>query len=283
MNQIDPNYLWTDRPWYSASFAPDYMCILIKGKNGKILSTYYRAAGEGLHPAILLCHGFPGCEQLVDLAQALRRIGFHVMTFHYSGSWGSDGSYSFENCIRDAHTVLDYILEHSELHIDPERLFLLGHSLGGFVSAQLFARRPEIRACALIAPADFGEMCILSDHLPQVERALKDAFQEGSKWLQGTDGDTLWEELCRIRERCRFSSLAPRFADRPLLLQGSQRDVVTPIPFSQDPLRKAMEKLNAPLFQYVTLDTDHCHSDCRIRLTELLAEFFVLQSMSARK
>lgn len=274
MNNIDLNYLWTDRPRNSGSFAPDYVSALIKGQNGNILSTYYRAAGEGLHPAILLCHGFPGCEQLVDLAQALRRIGFHVMTFHYSGSWGSDGDYSFENCIGDARTVLDYMLNHSQLRIDPEHLFLLGHSLGGFVSAQLFATCQEIRACALIAPADFGEMCILSEKLPQIERALKKAFQEGSEWLKGTDGDTLWRELFQGRERYRFSSLADKFTDRPLLLQGSKKDEVTPIPFSQAPLKKTMEKLDAPLFQYVTLDTDHCHSDCRIRLTELVAEFF---------
>lgn len=274
MSKIDLNYLWTDRPSSSGSFAPDYVSILIKGKNGNILSTYYRAAGEGLHPAILVCHGFPGCEQLVDLAQAFRRIGFHVMTFHYSGSWGSDGDYSFQNCIQDAQTVLDYMLNHSELRIDQEHLFLLGHSLGGFVSAQLFASRGEIRACALIAPADFGEMCILSEKLPQMESTLKKAFQEGSAWLKGTDGDSLWTELYQNREHYRFSSLASRFTDRPLLLQASKKDVVTPIPFSQTPLKKAMEKLDAPLFQYVTLDTDHCHSDCRIHLTELLAEFF---------
>lgn len=274
MNRIDLDYLWTDKPSSFDSFAPGYVSVLINGKNGRILSTYYKAAGEGLHPAILICHGFPGCEQLVDLAQAFRRIGFHVMTFHYSGSWGSDGSYSFENCIGDAETVLDYMLAHSELSIDMDRLFLLGHSLGGFVSAQLFAARREVRACALIAPADFGEMCILSDKLSQVKRALKEAFAEGSEWLKGTDGETLWEEIYNNRNRYRFSSLAEKFLDRPLLLQGSKKDVITPIPFSQEPLRKAMEKMDAQYFQYVVLDTDHCHSDSRIQLTELLAEFF---------
>lgn len=73
---------------------PDLYGIIIPGKHGKLLATLYTAGGEGPHPTILLLHGIPGSEQNLDLAQAFRRSGFHVMTFHYSGSWGSSGNYS---------------------------------------------------------------------------------------------------------------------------------------------------------------------------------------------
>ena len=66
---------------------PDLYGIIIPGKHGKLFATLYSAGGEGPHPTVLLLHGIPGCEQNLDLAQAFRRAGFHVMTFHYSGNY----------------------------------------------------------------------------------------------------------------------------------------------------------------------------------------------------
>ena len=54
----------------------------------------YVPAGKGPHPVVVLLHGFPGNEQNLDLAQAIRRAGWAVVTFHYRGSWGSEGSFT---------------------------------------------------------------------------------------------------------------------------------------------------------------------------------------------
>ena len=97
---------------------PDLYGIIIPGKHGKLLATLYSAGGEGPHPTVLLLHGIPGCEQNLDLAQAFRRAGFHVMTFHYSGSWGSSGNYSLQNDLDDAETVLDFILNDTKSRIE---------------------------------------------------------------------------------------------------------------------------------------------------------------------
>lgn len=79
---------------------PDCHGILIPGRRGRLLSVLYTAGGRGLHPTVLLLHGIPGCEKNMDLAQYLRRMGFHVLIFHYSGSWGSDGDYPVMCCNR---------------------------------------------------------------------------------------------------------------------------------------------------------------------------------------
>ena len=131
---------------------PDMHGILIPGKRGRLLSVLYTAAGEGVHPTVLLLHGIPGCERNFDLAQSLRRAGFHVMTFHYSGSWGSDGSYSLANDLEDANTVLDFILRDETYGFDKQHIYAVGHSLGGFVCGQLSAHRPEIKGAVLLMP-----------------------------------------------------------------------------------------------------------------------------------
>ena len=55
----------------------------------------YLAAGAGPHPTVVLLHGLPGNEKNLDLAQAMRRAGWNVITFNYRGSWGSPGTFSF--------------------------------------------------------------------------------------------------------------------------------------------------------------------------------------------
>jgi predicted alpha/beta-fold hydrolase len=43
---------------------------------------------------VILFHGLPGNEQNLDLAQAIRRANWNVLTLHYRGSLGSPGTYS---------------------------------------------------------------------------------------------------------------------------------------------------------------------------------------------
>src|SRR5260370_1033733 len=50
---------------------------------GNINAFLSTAAGAGAHPTVLLLHGFPGSEQNLDLAQAIRRAGWNVLRPHY--------------------------------------------------------------------------------------------------------------------------------------------------------------------------------------------------------
>ena len=69
----------------------------------------YVPAGKGPHPVALLLHGFPGNEQNLDLAQSLRRAGWAVVTFHYRGSWGSEGTFTFDGAIEDAEAAVAWV------------------------------------------------------------------------------------------------------------------------------------------------------------------------------
>ena len=59
-------------------YRSDVHGILLHGRRGRLLSVLYTAGGEGLHPAVLLLHGIPGCEKNIDLAQDLRRLARHL-------------------------------------------------------------------------------------------------------------------------------------------------------------------------------------------------------------
>ena len=71
----------------------------------------YVAEGAGPHPTVILLHGFPGAEQNLDLAQSIRRAGWNVIFFHYRGSWGSPGAFSFANSIQDTQAAIAWAFD----------------------------------------------------------------------------------------------------------------------------------------------------------------------------
>ena len=98
---------------------------------------FYLASGAGPHPTIVLLHGFPGNEQNLDLAQAIRRAGWNVLTLHYRGAWGSPGVFSIKQ-LEDADAAMMFVRRPDiakKFGIDPHRIVLGGHSMGGFASA----------------------------------------------------------------------------------------------------------------------------------------------------
>jgi uncharacterized protein len=51
----------------------------------EINAVAYLASGPGPHPTLVICHGWPGNEKNLDLAQAARRAGWNAITFNYRG------------------------------------------------------------------------------------------------------------------------------------------------------------------------------------------------------
>ena len=93
----------------------------------------FAAAGAGPHPTVILMHGLPGNERNLDLAQAIRRCGWDVLTFTYRGAWGSPGDFSISNAMDDTAAAFAFARspDAAKLGIDPKHIVLAGHSMGG--------------------------------------------------------------------------------------------------------------------------------------------------------
>lgn len=258
-------------------YRPDMHGILIPGARGRLFSVLYTAGGPGPHPAVLLLHGIPGCERNLDLAQALRRAGFHVMTFHYSGSWGSDGDYSLANDLEDANTVLDFILQDTVYGFDKDRMFAVGHSLGGFVCGQLTAKRPEIRAGVLLMPCDIGRLPQIAQENPSVCQTMKEVLEEGAQWLTGTTGEALWQEITAHSETLRLESAAEALAQKPLLCVAGTLDIHTPPMYYCEPLVRAIRQAGGAQLQSICCPTDHFFADYRLTIAEKVTGFLTEQ------
>lgn len=271
---MDDSYVSNEVHFGDLPPRPDIAGILVSGNRGRIFTTLYTSAGKGPHPVILMMHGIPGHEQNADLAQELRRAGFHVVLFHYSGSWGSDGTYSLAHNIEDANTVLDYIL-HDETHgFDKRHVFAIGHSLGGFVCAQLAGKRPEIRGAALLMPCDIGQIWQTRGQNQDAFRALCETLDESVKWLNGTSRDTLFSELSLHSEEYALSSIAGALAQKPLLIVAAALDTCTPPESHCLPLAQKILAANGTMLKQVSFPTDHFAADCRTELSLTAGRFF---------
>src|SRR6478735_9135007 len=110
--------------------------IAISSDGARINGLIYLAAGAGVHPVVVFLHGYPGNERNLDLAQAVRRAGYHALYLDYRGMWGSGGTFSFANGLEDAATILAWVRTPevaAKYHIDSRRIAVVGHSFGGWL------------------------------------------------------------------------------------------------------------------------------------------------------
>lgn len=122
-----------------------------------ILPAFYD--NESRCPVVLMLHGHPGGDKNWDVAEALRANGYAVMIFSYRGLWGSHGDYSMSHNIEDVICAVDELRKRAdEFRLDPERVFLFGHSMGGFSALNAIARGVPVKGAVLLAPYDAGYM-----------------------------------------------------------------------------------------------------------------------------
>src|SRR5678816_2662242 len=148
----------TDPP-RDAAYPARFEVLHIPSAGVTINGVAYVASGRGTHPTLVICHGWPGNEKNLDLAQAVRRAGWNAVTFNYRGSWGSPGDFRFDHTVEDAAAVLAFLRDTANvraLGIDTTRLVVAGHSMGGWVAALIASRDARLRGAVLISAADIG-------------------------------------------------------------------------------------------------------------------------------
>jgi pimeloyl-ACP methyl ester carboxylesterase len=241
-----------------------------------LLGVLHVPAGVGPHPVVVLLHGFPGNERNFDLAQALRRAGYAALVFHYRGSWGVGGSWSWRNVLDDAIRVVAAVREDAfstAYRLDPRRLAMVGHSLGGFAALMTAAADPGVGAVASVAGFDFGTASAASRADPEARSAYVKAWDGELLPLRGTSGEALVAEMEAAAQEWSLARLAPRLADLPVLLVGTGRDAVTPVEVHHWPLVEAYLAYPVSRLEHRLFPTDHALSDHRVALARTIADF----------
>lgn len=225
----------------------------------EIVGVAYLAAGAGPHPTLLICHGWPGNEKNLDLAQAVRRAGWNAVTFNYRGSWGSPGNFRFAQNPNDARAVLAFLRDPANsrtLGVDPAQIAIVGHSMGGWVAAMVGGSDPRLIGTGLISAGNMG----LLGAMPRDD--LIKAAAGNSETLAGTSPEIMADELAGQSALFDFRNAAAGLSDRPLLALTSD-DGLAP---HTDALVAAIRTGHGTKVTAYHAATDHSWSDRRIDL-----------------
>jgi pimeloyl-ACP methyl ester carboxylesterase len=263
--QTVPSAIYTDPP--ADAKHPAAMTVLHIPSHGLLINgVVYSPAGARPHPTILICHGLPGNEKNLDLAQAIRRAGWNAVTFNYRGSWGSPGSYRFAQNLEDADAVLAYLREPSNatrLGIDTKRIVLAGHSMGGWVTVMTAAHDHSLAGVVLISAADMGQLGKMEHEKLVAEMA------DNMEGLAGVTAESMANEDAQNAKAFEFANAVPGLKGVPMLVL-SANDGLAP---QTDALVEAVQAEGNHNVKAIHAATDHGWSDHRIFLESTIIEW----------
>jgi uncharacterized protein len=260
-----PRAVSTDPP-PDAKFPARMEVIHVPSGGVQINGVVYVASGENPHPAFVFFHGLPGNEKNLDLAQAVRRAGWTVVTVNYRGSWGSPGNFRFAQNLEDAQATLAFIRNPDNarrLSIDVKRIVICGHSMGGWVTAETLARDPDVLGGITISAGDFGAIGLHAQKKRDEAVAL---MNDNRETLTGVTGESMTDEVVAHAKDWSFKTLAPQLVQRKLLVLYSN-DFVKP---DSVDLIKEVKAAGGTMIEEKYVVTDHSWSDHRIALESLV-------------
>lgn len=254
-------------PAPDAAHPPRSQQVLVPSGGVGMNALFYLAGGPGPHPTLVLFHGFPGNEQNLDLAQAVRRAGWNVLTLHYRGSWGSPGVFSLTHVQEDARAAAAFVeapANQARYGIDPRRIVLGGHSMGGFAAAS--AARTDDRLAGVIlldawnVGGEDGAAFARLDRKARAAMAEK-AFDDLGNALAGTSPAVIADEIAAHAADWNVRAWAPRLTRVPMLVIGAARSGGA----ENHAIAQAVAAAGGKVTD-ITLPTDHPFSDHRIAL-----------------
>ena len=208
------------------------------------IATIYIGFGEGPRPTVLLLHGLPGFEKNVDIAYALREMGWNVMIPHYRGCWGSEGNYRFTGIPTDVKNAISLI--ETKPYVDTDKIYLVGHSMGAWATIITAAQDDRVKGAVAIAGGS------TSIEVPdRIKVYLGNVIKQ--KFLKGVELEEAIEDWVKMGQELAAQDWVDKISPRPLLLIGGSKDAtVTP-----ERVKKVYSRAKKPTELEIVEGADH--------------------------
>ena len=234
---------------------------------GSLLNGFiYKANGAQKHPTLLLLHGYPGNERNLDIAQVVRAHGWNVIYFDYRGSWGSQGKFSFKNCVEDVINVVSFCKKYQDsLQIDTSNIVLFGHSMAGWISIKAIQQLPGIKKVFLLS---------IWDIYNQYKRQLKGAELNAYNMNPDSVGNffvlngSLKDRFQPVIDRDEYFDLEKNIDS----LKGKQIIMLDEHDRNKK-IAEAIQNLHPVYFKYYVWQTNHVFTNKRVSLMNMVLSF----------
>ncbi|MGD0329804.1 MAG: alpha/beta fold hydrolase [Nitrososphaeria archaeon] len=214
-------------------------------------------------PGVIMCHGFPGHTKSTDLAEELALNGYIAFIFFYQGAWGSGGKYSLTKLEVNTHDAIEYLL--STPSVDPDRLAMIGHSMGAVPVSKTISLDKRIKTVVLLSPgANFRKFTSSSSRIKNVNHL----FLMGKGLLSGLNIKDLQLDLNWVYKNSNPLDSIKKSSVPVLVIVGS-KDTLTP-PSS---CRRLYNAANEPKEFKVIEGADHYFSRHRYLVIDYTIEW----------
>jgi fermentation-respiration switch protein FrsA (DUF1100 family) len=211
--------IWgTDEPPDGAAEEVSFTSI----DNMRISGWFFAAPGTQPAPAVVLCHGvWTGRRECLPMALRFHAAGYNVLCFDFRAHGLSDGRFTSvgHHETNDVIGAVHYLKQRPE--VDPQRIGVVGFSMGGVATIQAAARCQDIAAVvADSAYASFLDAVRYSFHV--VGRLPHYPFApiavRWGKWIVNVDANQM-----------RPDDVIGRIAPRPVLIMHGAADEIVPV------------------------------------------------------
>ena len=259
-------------PAPDAAHPPRNAQVLIPSEGSEMNALLFLASGEGPHPTVILLHGLPGNEQNLDLAQAIRRDGWNVLTLHYRGSWGSQGRFSITSAIADGDAAAAFLRDPrvaAKYGIDTHRIVMGGHSMGGLVTAMHASHDRDLAGAFFLDPWNAGADGARWAAAPPAARAAFEAgMDDFGHALAGADPHSIAVEIAAHSREWDLVERAASLTHVPVLVIGAERGGGAGVRAFADAIAQAGGQISGG-----EMSTDHSFSDHRIAMMSAVIDW----------
>lgn len=155
--------------------------VRFKSDDVELAATFYAKDGnKGRLPGIVLGHGFAGARY-PKMATYLANLGYGVLSIDFRGyglSGGVRGKVIPREQVNDFKNSVSYLAQRDD--IDPDRIGIIGSSLGGSIAIMAAAQDKRMKVCVSGCPIANGDstMRLLYDTQEKFDKFLKHAEEK---------------------------------------------------------------------------------------------------------
>ncbi len=140
---VERQFFYPDRTAYTQpqQFGLQFTEVAIPGPDGSRLHGWWLPAQGPAKGTVLHLHGnAANISNHLPLVAWVPKAGYNLLTFDYRGFGQSDGTPSLDGVVADSLAALGWLRQRPD--VDPQRLVVLGQSLGGATAVRMVAADP---------------------------------------------------------------------------------------------------------------------------------------------